>query len=87
MIECLIYLYQEILKKKDKFILSKAHASYPLCILLKERGLKVKLSTHLEINKKNGIYCCTTGSLGHGLPISAGMALSRKLQKKEEKYL
>lgn len=81
MIESLIILFELIIKKNDKFILSKAHASYPLCIILRDRGLKPKLSTHLEIDEKNGIYC-TTGSLGHGLPISTGMALSRKLQKK-----
>jgi transketolase len=80
-IEILIFLYEKILKKKDKFILSKSHASYPLCILLNEKGFKTKMSTHLEIDEKNGIYC-TTGSLGHGLPIATGMAFSRKLQKK-----
>ena len=73
MIESLIFLYEKILKTNDKFILSKAHASYPLCLLLRKKGLKTKLSTHLEIDEKNGIFC-TTGSLGHGLPISVGMA-------------
>ena len=83
-IEILIFLYEKILKKKDKFILSKSHSSYPLCILLNEKGFKTKMSTHLEIDEKNGIYC-TTGSLGHGLPIATGMAFSRKLQKKRGK--
>lgn len=76
-IEILIILFKEILKKKDKFILSKSHASYPLCILLREQGLKPRLTTHLEIDRKNGINC-TTGSLGHGLPIATGIALARK---------
>jgi len=79
-IEILIILYYRILKKSDKFILSKAHASFPLCLLLKDKGFETKLGTHLEIDEKNGIYC-TTGSLGHGFPIATGMALSRKLQK------
>ena len=78
-IEILITLYEIILKKNDKFILSKSHASYPMCILLKKRGLNPKLTTHLEIDPKNGIHC-TTGSLGHGFPISVGMAISRKKQ-------
>ena len=82
MIESLIFLYEKILNTNDKFILSKAHASYPLCLLLRNRGLKTKLSTHLEIDEKNGVYC-TTGSLGHGLPIAVGMAFSKKLQKKK----
>jgi len=76
-IEILITLYDIILKKNDKFILSKAHASYPLCILLQQKGFKVPLKTHLELNKKNGINC-TTGSLGHGLPIATGMAFAKK---------
>ena len=84
MIEIVIALFSKILKKKDKFILSKAHASFPLCILLRERGLKPKITTHLEIDEKNGIYC-TTGSLGHGLPIAAGMAFANKILKKKEK--
>ena len=80
MIEILLTLYEVIMKKDDKFILSKAHASYPLCILLQNKGLNPKLTTHLEIDKKNGIHC-TTGSLGHGLPIATGMAFARKKQK------
>ena len=41
-IETLIVLYNIILTKNDKFILSKAHASYPLCILLNQKGFKKK---------------------------------------------
>jgi len=78
-IETLIVLYDCILKKNDKFILSKSHASFPLCLLLKEKGLNPSLTTHLEIDEKNGINC-TTGSLGHGLPIAVGMALARKIK-------
>jgi transketolase len=81
MIEILVALYEKILKKNDKFILSKSHSSFPLCILLNEKGFKTEMTTHLEIDKKNGIHC-TTGSLGHGLPISTGMAFSKKIQKK-----
>ena len=80
MIEILLTLYEIIMKKDDKFILSKAHASFPLCLLLKEKGLKPRLTTHLEIDTKNGIHC-TTGSLGHGFPIATGMAFARKQQK------
>ena len=80
MIEALLVLYEIIMKKNDKFILSKAHASYPMCLLLKEKGFNPPITTHLEINKKNGIHC-TTGSLGHGLPIAIGMAFARKKQK------
>ena len=79
-IETLLTLYEVIIKKKDKFILSKSHASFPLCLILKKKGLNPKLTTHLELDPKNGIFC-TTGSLGHGLPIATGMAFARKQQK------
>jgi len=84
MIEMLIALYEVVLKGEDKFILSKAHASFPLCLLLKEKGYEPKLTTHLEIDPENGIHC-TTGSLGHGLPISVGMAMARKRLKRPGK--
>lgn len=79
-IEIIIALFDFIIKKNDKFILSKSHSSFPLCLLLREKGLNPKLTTHLEIDQKNGIYC-TTGSLGHGLPIATGMAFARKIKK------
>ena len=85
-IEVLILLYNKILKNNDKFILSKAHASFPLCIILRNKGLDPEIKTHLEIDVKNGINC-TTGSLGHGLPIATGMAFARKKQKKMEQFL
>tara|TARA_B100000131_G_C18016833_1_gene572860 strand:- start:248 stop:997 length:750 start_codon:yes stop_codon:yes gene_type:complete len=76
-IEILITLFEVIMKKKDKFILSKSHASFPYCLLLRKKGYNPKLTTHLEIDTKNGINC-TTGSLGHGLPIATGMAFAKK---------
>ncbi len=82
LIEILITLFFKILKKNDKFILSKSHASFPLCIILKNKGFNPKLTTHLEIDTKNGIHC-TTGSLGHGFPIAAGMAFAKKKLKKK----
>jgi transketolase len=83
-IEILISLYQKILRDIDKFILSKGHSCYPLYILLQEKGFQPKISGHPDIDEKNGIWC-TTGSLGHGLPIGVGMALSRKLMNKKGK--
>tara|TARA_A100001011_G_C14304855_1_gene842566 strand:+ start:561 stop:1328 length:768 start_codon:yes stop_codon:yes gene_type:complete len=84
MIEILLALYRCILKKNDTFILSKAHSSVPFCIMLRDYGYKPEITTHLEIDKKNGIEC-TTGSLGHGLPISVGMALAKKKKKNKSK--
>ena len=82
MIEILVFILEKVLKKNDKFILSKSHASYPFILMLRQKGFKPKLTTHLEIDKKNGIHC-TTGSLGHGFPISVGMALAKKKMKKK----
>ena len=84
MIEIVLSLFSQILKKNDKFILSKSHASFPLCIILKEKGLNPKITTHLELDEKNGINC-TTGSLGHGLPIATGMAFANKINNKKGK--
>ncbi len=77
MIEALIALFEKVMNENDKFILSKGHASFPLCLLLREKGFQPKLTTHLEIDPVNGIHC-TTGSLGHGLPIATGMAFAWK---------
>jgi transketolase len=80
-IEILVSLYYDVLKKEDKFILSKGHTCNPYYILLKEKGYNPKLSEHPDIDEENGIWC-TTGSLGHGLPIGIGMAFARKIQNK-----
>jgi len=83
-IEILISLYNKILQPEDKFILSKGHACYPLYVLLREKGFNPKIQSHPDMCAREGI-CCTTGSLGHGLPMGMGMALSRKLKNKTGK--
>ena len=85
MMEILLSIYEVVLKKEDKFILSKSHSSFPLCLLLNEKGFKTEITTHLERDEKNGIYC-TTGSLGHGLPIATGMAFAKKKTKETWQY-
>ena len=87
MIEMVILLYEKVLKEEDKFILSKAHASIPLCLLLQEKHSNIPITTHLELDPSHSIHC-TTGSLGHGLPIATGMAIARKrLQIKGKIYV
>ena len=51
MIEMLLALHEEVLKPEDKFILSKAHSSYPYCIYLRENGFNIKV-THLSLIQK-----------------------------------
>ncbi|MDP1728837.1 MAG: transketolase [archaeon] len=82
--DIMIALYDIVLKKEDKFILSKGHACFPLYVLLRDQGYNPKISGHPSIDLENGISC-TTGSLGHGLPIGTGMALAKKCKKQEGK--
>jgi len=80
-IEILITLYDVIMQEEDKFILSKGHCCHPMYLLLKEKGYNPQIISHPDIDEINRIFC-TTGSLGHGLPIGAGMAWARKIQGK-----
>lgn len=72
------------LRKKDEpVILSNGHAGLALYVVLEKHGLtnaetlSVKHGTHPNRDLANGIYA-STGSLGQGLPIAVGMALSDK---------
>ena len=84
-----IYVNDSHNPKRDRFILSKGHAASALYATLALRGFfsQDKLMSycqdggclwgHATINSVPGIEA-STGSLGHGLPIGAGMALSTK---------
>lgn len=77
----------------DKFVLSKGHASLALYVVLNYLG-KISdktLSTYFQNNSKLGIHTPSTlpediplgtGSLGHGLSFSCGLALGSLLAKK-----
>ena len=79
---------------RDRFVLSKGHASAALCPALSERGFFPKellgtfnqldspFSMHPDMLKIPGADM-STGSLGHGLPIALGMALAARVQKKD----
>ena len=78
---------------RDRFVLSKGHAAPALYSTLANRGyfdteelkklrhIDSKLSGHPDMTKTPGIDA-STGSLGQGLSIANGMALSSKLNKK-----
>ena len=75
---------------RDRFVLSKGHASPALYAVLAERGFFSKdelkgfrniesiLQGHPDMNKIPGVDA-TTGSLGQGLSIANGMAMASKL--------
>lgn len=81
-VETLVSLYYQVMKKEDKFILSKGHACLALYAVLQSKGFNPKISGHPDIEECQGVSC-TTGSLGHGLPIGLGMAFARKIQNKK----
>ena len=81
-------------ENRDRFILSKGHSCPTLYAALAERGFfdKKELNTlrqyhsmlqgHPDMNKVPGLDM-TAGSLGNGLSIGVGMALSARLKKQD----
>jgi transketolase len=79
---------------RDRFILSKGHGCPALYATLRHRGFigtdiyegfardSGTLEQHPTRNLEWGIEC-STGSLGHGLSVGAGMALAGKRDKRE----
>jgi len=77
---------------RDRFVLSKGHASAALYATLAEAGFipRAQLETYMQpLSMLNGHpdRCkvpgveANTGPLGHGLPISVGMALAAKMDR------
>ena len=100
--EILTVLYYKVLKvdpkdaknpDRDRFILSKGHASVALYAILADRGFFAKgelekfgrmgsiLGGHPDMYRVPGVEA-STGSLGHGFPFGAGIALAGKLDQK-----
>lgn len=73
-------LYDKVMTKDDQFVLSKGHGVMALYAVLEEKGLldwSTKLMGH---PKRGGAILASTGSLGHGLPMAIGLALSKKVK-------
>lgn len=77
-------------EERDRFILSKGHGSLAFCPVLANAGFfpKEELSNFNQLDSKFGMHPdmhkvpgveMSTGSLGHGLPVSVGVALSARL--------
>lgn len=91
--DILVAIYFNLINEGDKIVLSKGHASAALYAVLAEKGLfpKEELATFRKINsrlqghpsyvKTPGIDA-SSGSLGQGLSVANGIALSFKLDKK-----
>ena len=77
-VEILLAIYS-LKGKDDKLILSKGHGCQSWYVILQDLGFNPPLKQHPDICVEQGIEC-TTGSLGHGLPIGIGMALGKKLK-------
>lgn len=83
---------------RDRFILSKGHAGLGYYGVLAEHGLipwsqvekygedGTVLAAHPVLGSAPGIEA-TTGSLGHGLPMALGMAISAKRNGWKSKYV
>ncbi len=95
-VDILSVLYIKYLKsKKNSFILSKGHGCLAQYCILKEMGFisekilktfgknNTILMSHAS-HKVPGIEF-STGSLGHGLPVSAGIALANKINKSKSR--
>lgn len=83
---------------RDIFILSKGHSAVGYIPCLSLRGFvdreKLKSFNHfmspygMHPNSKEVAGCdCSTGSLGHGLPIGFGVAMGAKIQKQNYKIV
>jgi transketolase len=83
---------------RDRFILSKGHASSALYATLAEWGAFDKdfldrfyvndglLPGHVDMEAAPGLECAA-GSLGHGLSIGTGMAIALRHQKRESRVV
>ena len=81
---------------RDRFVMSKGHAGIAYAPVLVDFGfndpeqLKTfnltnsKMGIHLDANKVVGVDA-STGSLGHGMSLAAGMALAARMKGKDYK--
>jgi len=80
-------------EERDRFILSKGHSSIGLYTVLHLRGFMSR-ETLLTFRQDNSLLCghpdmhkvpgveMSTGSLGHGLSVGVGLAVSAKMDRK-----
>ncbi|MFZ6849241.1 transketolase [Undibacterium sp. RuRC25W] len=90
-LDALLYLHHHVLQKEDTFVLAKGHAAGALYIALWSIGRLTDgdlAQFHRDATLLAGHpvagwlpeIAVATGSLGHGFPVSTGMALAKRLQ-------
>lgn len=90
-------LDKKTLKKNDKFVMSKGHAALAYYLILMKKNFFSekfllhefltnggKLGGHPDKDKRRGIDF-SSGSLGNGISVAAGMAYSFKMDKKNNR--
>ncbi len=90
-LDTILVLFHQVLMKEDDFVLSKGHAAGALYIALWSLGRlsdnelrsfhkdNTFLPGHPPFNKFEEISF-STGSLGHGFPLAAGIALANRIK-------
>lgn len=93
-LDILIYLYFHRMKAEDKFILSKGHAAAALYTVLQKKNClsedmlntfykdETFLAAHPPCGQSVKGIPFGTGSLGHGLSLATGIALSTRFSKR-----
>jgi len=94
-LDILYVLYKhKVNQAKNKFILSKGHASLALYVILDYFNLlECDIDTFCDFDSNIGGHPSSilknvevsSGSLGHGLPIGVGMALANKINNSNDK--
>ena len=87
-VEIVDTIYSLLMKKKDKFILSKGHTAILQYVILASKGIISEnfLKSYCQKNSKLGVHPdygnpgieASTGALGHGLGIASGLAIKKK---------
>lgn len=93
-LDILIVLYSNFIDDKNKFVLSKGHASLGLYAVLDYFDLlENDINTFCDFDSNLGGHPSnkiknvesSTGSLGHGFPFALGMAMSKKIKNESGK--
>lgn len=95
-LDAMLLVHHELMGGGDRFVLSKGHSAGALYVTLWSLGVlsdedlasfhgeNTRLPGHPPAHAIPGIHFAT-GSLGHGLSLAAGLALSDKLRRRKDR--